>query len=393
MHRVKGNLQLMKGINTASLLSLLHREGELSRADLSRMTKLSPTTVSALVEELIGRGLVEEVGEKAAEGAGRRAISLRINPGGGYVIGLSLSGQSLQCVLMDLHGGVLAEWKTPIAEGNGDIAAQLQRAVAQCAERTKGMEAGSLQGIGVAAPGIIDEASGSVVYSSYLKLSDLKVRKLLEAQHPEVPIRVVNDTNAAAFAEHYDGSGKDSRHLLYLTIGRGIGSGLILDGRIYSGSNGAAGEIGHIPVDPEGELCECGRRGCIETAVTAPYIMRKVRGLAAGLGFAAPASMEEALRLYENGRQELEPMFDRIASIVSYAVAAAINFIGPEAVVLDGWVTGSGKFMDKLRAELGRFPFPVPFDLAKLRASAHGEKGSLYGAATLMLQQIFQAAI
>lgn len=391
--QVKGNLQLMKEINTAMILNLLHREGKITRAELTKITKLSATTVSVLIEELIAKNFVEEVGEKITPGAGRRAISLQINKDGGYVIGISLGNNSLICAVMNLHGECVTEFKTKIAIGNDSLGERINSALKRCMEQVDHLNPDLILGIGISTPGIIDEQAETVLYSSLLQLNNFNLRKQIAPFFPNVPIKIVNDSNAAAFAEHYSGAGKGKSSLVYLTINEGIGSGIVIGSAIHSGYKGGAGEIGHIPVDPNGDVCTCGHRGCVETVLTSPYVLNRCRRLAEERGLTAPETIEEAVARYESGETWLDPAFEQIATVACLMLASIVNFVSPEVVIVEGWITKSAKLSDKLREGLERFPFPFRFAGDRIQPATFGEKGSLYGAATLMLQQIFSASV
>lgn len=391
--RVKANLRLMKEINTAMIMNLLHREGRITRAELTKMTKLSATTVSALIEELIASGFVEEIGEKPSSGAGRRAISLQINKDGGCVIGISLGNQYLICAMLNLHGQCMAEFKTKIAIGNDSLADQIRGALGSCMAQAEQAKPGLIRGIGIAAPGLIDETEGVVLYSSLLKLSDFDLRQRVSASFPGVPVKLVNDSNAAAFAEHYAGAGKDRQSLLYITINDGIGAGLVLNSQIYSGHRGAAGEIGHVSLDPLGEICNCGQRGCLETILTRPYILAKCRAEAKGRGIGEPADFDEALARYDAGEAWLEPIFERVIETTLQMIASATHLVSPEVVVIDGWMNRSARLPWRLRDAFDRRRSPFAMTGDRLLPAAFGEKGALYGSATLMLHQIFSASV
>ncbi|RKP46732.1 ROK family transcriptional regulator [Cohnella endophytica] len=391
--RIKGNLRLMKQINTAMIMNLLHREGRITRAELTKITKLSATTVSALIEELIAQNFVEEVGEKITAGAGRRATYLQINKDGGCVIGISLGNNSLICAVMNLHGQCITEFATKIAIGNDSLAEQIGSALRNCMNHVGTLTANKIMGIGISTPGIIDEREETVLYSSLLKLNNFNLRKQVSEIFPNVPIKIVNDSNAAAFAEHYIGAGKDKSSLVYLTINEGMGAGIILNSQIHSGFRGAAGEIGHIPVDPQGEICNCGQRGCAETVLTSPYIVSRCRELAAQQGKDEPRTLDEIISMYDAGEAWLEPVFDRITQVASLMIASAVNLVSPEVVIIEGWINRSSKLSEQIKQGLEKFPFSFRFARDRVLAASLGEKGALYGSATLMLQQIFSASV
>ncbi|WP_256761103.1 ROK family transcriptional regulator [Cohnella sp. WQ 127256] len=391
--RIKGNLQLMKEINTAMIMNLLHREVRITRAELTKITKLSATTVSTLIEELIANNFVEEVGEKPSSGAGRKAISLQINKDGGYVIGISIGNNSLICAVMNLHGQCITELKSKIAVGNDNLAEQINSALHNVLGQVESLNTELIKGIGISTPGIIDELEETVLFSSLLKLTNFNLRKQISTVFPNVPIKIVNDSNAAAFAEHYSGAGKDKSSLLYLTINEGIGAGIILNSHIYSGYKGAAGEIGHVPVEANGEICNCGQVGCAETVLTSPYILRKCQSLAKELGIVIPQSLDEVITRYEAGEDWLEAVFYKVIQVTRLMIAGTVNFMAPEVVILEGWMNRSPKLWEKLRTELESFPFPFKFNRDRVLQASFGDKGALYGSATLMLQKIFSASV
>nr|WP_306220649.1 ROK family protein [Cohnella sp. WQ 127256] len=374
-------------------MNLLHREVRITRAELTKITKLSATTVSTLIEELIANNFVEEVGEKPSSGAGRKAISLQINKDGGYVIGISIGNNSLICAVMNLHGQCITELKSKIAVGNDNLAEQINSALHNVLGQVESLNTELIKGIGISTPGIIDELEETVLFSSLLKLTNFNLRKQISTVFPNVPIKIVNDSNAAAFAEHYSGAGKDKSSLLYLTINEGIGAGIILNSHIYSGYKGAAGEIGHVPVEANGEICNCGQVGCAETVLTSPYILRKCQSLAKELGIVIPQSLDEVITRYEAGEDWLEAVFYKVIQVTRLMIAGTVNFMAPEVVILEGWMNRSPKLWEKLRTELESFPFPFKFNRDRVLQASFGDKGALYGSATLMLQKIFSASV
>ncbi|MFC5471361.1 ROK family transcriptional regulator [Cohnella suwonensis] len=391
--RVKGNLQLMKEINTAMIMNLLHREGKITRAELTKITKLSPTTVSVLIEELIARNLVEVIGEKISPGAGRRALALQINKDGGCVVGISLGIHSLICAVMNLHGQIVAEHRTKLEIGGVSLAQQIFDAITVCVNQVETLRADLIMGIGISIPGIVDEQEETVVYSGLLKLRNVDLRKQLSVIFPSVPIKVVNDSNAAAFAEHYFGAGKDKSNLVYLRIDEGIGAGIILGSEIYSGYRGAAGEIGHISVDPDGEICNCGQRGCMETVLGGRYVLGRCRDLATNLGIAVPDSLDEIIARSDAGETWLEPVFERISRVTSLMIAGTVNFLSPEVVIIEGWINRSVKLSEQLNAALLNISVPFVFSKHGILRATFGEKGALFGSAALMLHNIFSASV
>ncbi len=393
MKTIVGNLQLMKKINMSLILNLVHREGRLSRAEIAQTLKLSPTTVSALVDELIQQKFIDEVGEKSSPGAGRKAIALEISRDKGYVISVGLGNNHFNAALLNFHNEIVYEFQQPIRKGNEPIYQYIEEAVRQLLASDAVKDASHIRGIAISSPGIIDEYGETIIKSTLLQIDQLAIKARLGREF-DYPIIVVNDVKAAAFSEYYSGERKTD-HLLFLSIDYGIGVGFVIDGKIYSGFKGASGEIGHIQIDPKNGLqCQCGKVGCIETALTEPYLLMKAQMTAGEKGISPlPQTFDELLERYDRGEEWVEDLFERACFLAGQTLASIINLLSPEMMVIHGWMNRSDKFFQKLKAECVGFPFPIPFDGNRIVPSSFGERGFLIGAATLMLHQIFRAYI
>ncbi|NEW04978.1 ROK family transcriptional regulator [Paenibacillus sp. SYP-B3998] len=392
MKEVTGNLQLMKKINSSLILNLIHREASVSRAEISQKLKLSPTTVSALVDELIKQSLIDEIGEKSSQGAGRKAIALEISRDKGYIISIGLGNNHFNAALINFHNEIVYEFQQPIIKGNERIYQFIKKSIDILLGASMIKEQSHIRGIAISSPGIIDEFGETILTSTLLQINNLEIKKMLDNEY-NYPIIVVNDVKAAAFSEYYSGTRK-TENLFFLSIDYGIGTGLIIDGKIYKGYKGASGEIGHIQIDPNGLLCQCGKIGCIETALTEPYILIKAQNAARKSKIThIPQTFDEFLERYEKGEAWAEETMKATFFLIVQMLAAFINFISPEVLVLSGWVNRSEKLMRQLKLELSQFPFPIPFEETRIVPASFGEKNFLIGAATLMLHQLFRAYI
>ncbi|GMX66761.1 ROK family transcriptional regulator [Paenibacillus elgii] len=390
MENRTGNLQLIKKINSSLILNLLHRERILSRAEIADRLKLSRATVSSLVEELISEGYIDEIGERSSAGAGRKAVALEISRDKGFVIAISLQNESLRCALFNFHNEIMFEFKQFVVYGNDEIYSFIKRAVDKILSLNIVKDGSLVKGIGIASPGIVDENDGVIVKSTLLKIHQLEIKKVL-TQTYNLPVVIINDTKAAAFAEHYCGAAKGIENLLLFSVDEGIGAGLMINGEVYSGYKGAAGEIGHIQVDRNGLLCHCGRKGCIETKLNKRYILINGQNMAKSeQGAKIPETFSDILRAYEQSETWAVKLMKETCLHLLQALAAAINFISPEVVILYGWFYESEKLMKELKNELAQFPFPLPFDLARLKSPSFGEQVYLKGAATIMNNQFFK---
>jgi len=303
-------------------------------------------------------------------------------------VGVEVSGATLRAALVSARGEVLGRREAAL-ERDG-VAAQVARVAAELRDASEG--AGAVSGIGIGLPGLVNPATGNVVISTDLPAlarGDLRtevekatgLRALLE-----------NDANAAAYGEYVAGAGRGSRHMFYITIGLGIGGAFIFDGRIWRGASGLAGEFGHITIDPEGEECACGNTGCLETVASAPNIVRRTHDrlfrdntsslsrLALNRDFTASDIAREATA----GDDFARLMIERTGRYIGTGIAAVINLLSVERIVLGGGVMEAGALiLDPIIREAGRRSFQPCFEATQIVAASLGPDAVPVGAALL----------
>ncbi|MFD0710700.1 ROK family transcriptional regulator [Paenibacillus sp. GCM10027626] len=377
MKHLRGNVHLMKEINRSTILGLLHREVTLSRAEIAKTTNLSPATISSLVEELIAEGFIEETGEKASTGAGRRAIALQINRNKGFVIAISLSNKQVSCMLCNFYREPIARLDLPAVKGNDQVFDVIVHSLHQLIEKSGLTDFSRIKGIGIALPGIVEESSGTIAYSLFLELENFHLKERLSERF-NVPIHVVNDVNAAAFAEYYLKTRFDVKNVLYISIRDGIGAGLILNGQIYSGFRGMAGEVTTMR-DP---------------MLSTPGCLAKIRNRALRRGhMPLPETIADALELYEQGVPWVVQALKRSLFLIGKGIADLINFISPDQVVLDGWYLQSPKCMQIIRAHIRTFTVPPAYEDELIINALIGEDNVVIGTATLMIHKLYQEKV
>lgn len=273
------DLQYLRTNNLWVLLSAIREHGPLSRYDLAHLSGLAPSSVTRLIRELVKLGLVIETGKGESSG-GRQPALMVANPASGLVISLDLSGHKLRGGVFDAANTLIKFVEKPFhALGAPAIEQQIRDMVndllAQPAARHN-----PLLGIGVSLPGAIDLETGDVRASYNLRLHNYPMRRILSAEFG-LPVYIEHDASVAALAEHYYGAGRGLAHMVYILVSTGVGSGIIIDGQIYRGEFGMSGELGHIIIDPAGQLCVCGKRGCLEALAAAPAILASARWMAA----------------------------------------------------------------------------------------------------------------
>jgi len=347
--------------NRALLLQALHADGPQSRADLARLSGLTPTTVSAVTGELIADGLIGEVGRKASAGAGKPATLLAVEPDGRHIIALDLSDDDvIQAAVINLAGKVVERRSQ---QRNGETGKQATATIVRLARTMARAVNRPLLGIGVATPGIVDD-HGVVRTAAHVQWqSEPLATRLTNALH--VPAYVANDANAAVLAEH-GAAGATTDNVLLVRLGVGVGAGIVIGGELFVGDHFAAGEIGHVVVDDEGVPCKCGRRGCLEAVVSAPLLAQRLHGL---------DDAERAVHLEHAGRH------------LGIALATLVGALDLTEIVLSG---PTDLLDDRLRAAAlettRRRTLPNVGEHLVIRFSALGDDGVLLGAAALVLR-------
>lgn len=263
-----------RGHNRSLVLQTLYSEGTQSRADIARSTGLTRVTVSDLVAELMGEGLIVETGQREDIRPGKPATLLDLDRGAFQIVGIDLSEHRLfRGAVLDLDGQILSRADIAL---DGSVGLDAVAKVIALAETLIGQATAPLLGLGVGSPGVVD-LSGVVLSAPNLGWVDIDLQGLLVTRFG-IPVVVANDANAAALAEHSFGSADSD--MMLVKVGHGVGAGLLLDGTPLFGSRFAAGEIGHVVVGTDGgDECVCGKHGCLETWLAAPRLEAK---LAAG---------------------------------------------------------------------------------------------------------------
>ena len=271
-----GSLTSLRELNRLRVLETVRERGSVSRAEISRQTGLARSTVSSLVSDLQAAGLVVESTngrDTASSRGGRPPVLLTLNPGAGAV--LASTSTTASCA-----------WRWPrsttiIAEAGRDLdvdhdadggAGRRRRARRRGARGGRASTATSVIGAGVGLPGPIDRATGTSAPRRSCPAGSASTRPRSCAERLGLPVHVDNDANLGALAEATLGAGRGATDLVYLMVSSGIGAGLVLDGRLYRGARGTAGEIGHVLVDEHGPICRCGNRGCLETVAGASAV-------------------------------------------------------------------------------------------------------------------------
>lgn len=384
-----GSLSSLRELNRLKIVDFLRLNGTASRAHLARRTGLSRSTVSTLVSDLLRRGLVvEREDDSGGNGRpGRPAALLALDPSAGAAVGVDFDHDRVGVAVSDLSRQVLAEVWAPWdvdhdATGALDLAAER----IDCILAEAGIERDRLLGAGMALAGPIDHERGALHPSAVLPgWADVDAAQELE-DRLGVRTYVENDANCGALAEVTLGAGRNARFAAYVSISSGIGAGIVVDGRPYRGHAGTAGEIGHVVVNPQGPICRCGNRGCLETLASSQALVRLVQ--ASRDEREADLTVREVIELAKGGDAGSRRAIGDAGQVVGGVVAGLVNLFSPEMVVVGGDLGEAGDLLlDPLRDAVLRDALPAAANELRIVAGELGERANLLGALALVLMQ------
>lgn len=372
------------------VLEYIWRERAVSRAEIARRLGLSRSTVSEIATTLLATGLVAEGADGPSRG-GRRPILLEFQDDAAVILGVEMGASHVACVLTDLRGRVL-EWRSRDHPVRTDPDGTLRLMVALmdgCLDARDGSR-GKLLGIGVAVPSPVDPHDPDRL--SEVVLPAWRGHRAIEAIRTryDVPVFVGNDANLGAVAEQWWGGCRGIDDFTYIKVATGVGAGYVIRGEIYSGARGVAGEIGHLSIDPGGEPCVCGNRGCLTTFVGSPALVARAHALLPDYPDSALAGRELSIDVIEDAALADDPLAMQVvreaAHNLGIAVAGVLNLNNPAAVVLGGSLARLGeRLLVPLREAVMTRTLVSSVAASAIRTSELGERAIAMGAATRVL--------
>jgi len=389
--------------NGLRVLETLYRYPASSRAWVSRRTGLSRATVSTLVDELARAGLVEEregQPDASAPGATRRAgadqandpprssgrppVLMSLVPGAAFAVGLDFGHQHIRLAMCDLAGGTVIDQCSPAEVDHAPIESlDLAHDLVRSALRSAEIEPDRLLGVGMGLTAPINHLTGELEADGILpRWHGLRPAEEMQARLG-IPVQLENNANLGALGEKTFGAARGVEDLIYLRLSAGIGAGLILGGRPHHGFRGVAGEVGHVLSDPNGLICRCGNRGCLET-IASPVAVAGLLERSKG----TPVSVKGVLELVANGdRAALRAVADA-GEAVGRVLSMLVNVLNPELVVVGGDLADAGSvLLDPIAAAIERHAVASAASSVQITAGSLGERAEVLGAAALILAQ------
>lgn len=393
-----GDQALVREMNLSTVLRCLQDGAPLSRSQLAELTGLNKTTVSSLVEELFELTLVHEVGLDTSRG-GRPARLLDLNPRAGFVIGVELGVDFISVIVSDFVGTVV--WRKRVDTDPEDPQDEIINLLLDLIDEARDVETiqgVSILGIGVALPGMVDVRNGILLFSPNLQWRSVDLRHIVQT-HTNLPVFVENDANAAAIGEHLFGIAHRVHDFVFVVVHIGLGAGLFLNGNLYRGAGGIAGEVGHTSITTErGRPCRCGNRGCWETFGNQYSLEERVRALlevgreslvpqlqsANRESVLTPALIAQAAR--QDDAVALEAL-DETGRMIGLGIANLINIFNPNLVVIGGTMSDAGEFLlPAIDTAVKERTLIEMQQQVEVKLSAFGANASVMGAVAIVVR-------
>jgi glucokinase-like ROK family protein len=388
--------KLMRAINRFKILHTIRAHKLISRVDITKSTGLSQATVTGITASLINEGLLLEKKPGESEG-GRPPILLALNPEGAYAVGVYLSISQINVVIIDLEATILASYEIPLRKQNyapEAITDKIVQAVQECMWQAN-LSRNEISGIGIGLPGLVDPHSGLIrFFPNYqwekVNLLDL-VRKKID--HPTY---IENSANSLTLAEQWFGEGRGVDNFIVVTLEYGVGMGIIINGQLYRGHKGTAGEFGHTTVDPEGPLCRCGKKGCIEAIVGNNAILREAEA-AAQKDEWKPNNpdhirIDDVILAAKEGAPCLRNVFSQAGRVLGIGLANLIRILNPAKIIISGRGVKAGDLLfDSMYKTIPQYISSRTNGDTEIVIKSWNQKVYARGSGTVVLQEIYKS--
>lgn len=386
--------KLLKGMNESLVINIIRQRGPISRVDIARLTGLTQPTVTNITNKLMESNLIMEymMGESSG---GRRPVLLKINPEALNVIVIHISSNKLFAYLTDGDINVIKHDTAKIKNLNKE---QIIDMMNEYIEKYQNEAKAQLPGIGVVVHGPVKAREGISIFAPNIGWKNVPIKFIVEDKF-HIPTFVENDVRAMTLGEFYYGAARDVNNMVFIKVGYGVGSGIIMDGRLYRGVGDSAGEIGHTTIDVGGHQCGCGNYGCLEAMASENALVKTmvksikegrdsmVLDLAGGnLEDVTPEIIYEAAA---NGDILASRILRQIARYLGIAVANAINTFNPELIVIGGGITRAKTFIEETMMDTVKSrALESCFQDVRISFSTMGDEATLKGAADMVMAEV-----
>lgn len=339
---ITGDQNLIKTINKSIVLDSVKNNGPISRSQISSQTNLNKATVSTMVSELINEELVNEIGEGQSSG-GRKPVMLYYNNRAGYSIGIDLGVNYILGILTDLSGNIIEESYRSLTDTTFESVTRILYDMIEQLKNKAPESPYGIIGIGVGVPGTVD-SNQKILLAPNLEWTQVDLKQNLE-QKFDIPTIIENEANSGAHAEHLYGAAHDVPNMIYVSIGIGIGTGIIINNKLYTGASGISGEMGHFTIETNGKKCRCGNRGCWELYASESTLFEEAKKLSV-FRSSSQITMDEIQQYARDGNPEVIQMLYNISKYIGIGLTNIINTFNSDLIVIgnrfvnfEDWVT------------------------------------------------------
>jgi len=378
-----GNSILIRKWNLSSIFKAIHKHGPVSRIQLAEITGCSAGTVSNHVRTLIKKGFVIETNKGISSG-GRKPVQLMINPDKAYIFSIEIEVNQIKIVMFDLEIKVVMKSIIPITD-KGSYTETLKQIFFEMDRmiKEKHLKLNDFLGIGVAVPGLIDKVKGILEFAPNLGWKNIPIAKIFKDKYG-LPIVLNNEAKAAAIGERGSIYPKIN-NMVFVSINEGIGCGIFLNGKLYRGASGNAGEFGHITIDTNGPVCHCGNRGCWEIFASENYIVNRYLELPDSN---KQLTKKEIYQLGKNGDKKVIEIFNEAGRNIGIGLVNIINGLSPELLVIGGGIVEIKDYIYKeIIKKLEESALSVSYRNVEIKFSKLGSLAAVYGMADLIINE------
>lgn len=378
-----GNSIVIRKWNLSSIFKAIRKQGPISRIELTEITGCSAGTVSNHVRTLIKKGFVIET-KKGISSGGRKPIQLMINPHKAYIFSIEIEVNQIKIVMFDLEIKVITKSIIPITYKD-DYQKTLEQVFFEMDKmrEEKNLKLDNLLGIGVAVPGLIDKEKGILEFAPNLGWKNVYILKIFKDKF-NLPVILDNEAKAAAIGEREFIYPKMD-NMVFISINEGIGCGVILNGELYRGASGNAGEFGHIIIDTNGPLCHCGNKGCWETLASESYIVNRYLKLS---NSNKELTKKEIYQLGKNGDKKVIEIFNEAGRNIGVGLVNIINGLSPELLVIGGGIVEIKDYIyEEIIKKLEESALSISYKKVEIKFSELAGLAAVYGMADLIINE------
>jgi len=378
-----GNSIVIRKWNLSSIFKAIRKQGPISRIELTEITGCSAGTVSNHVRTLIKKGFVIET-KKGISSGGRKPIQLMINPNKAYIFSIEIEVNQIRIVMFDLEIKVITKSIIPITYKD-DYKKTLEQVFFEMDKmrEEKNLKLDNLLGIGVAVPGLIDKEKGILEFAPNLGWKNVYILRIFKDKF-NLPVILDNEAKAAAIGEREFIYPKMD-NMVFISINEGIGCGVILNGELYRGASGNAGEFGHIIIDTNGPACHCGNKGCWETLASESYIVNRYLKLS---NSNKELTKKEIYQIGKNGDKKIIEIFSEVGKNIGIGLVNIINGLSPELLVIGGGIVEIKDYVyEEIIKKLEESALSISYKKVEIKFSELAGLAAVYGMADLIINE------